>query len=756
MASPQLYGAPIGRDRNLADVMAAQETLRGTCLTITNALSALTMPLIKRGPQTKDAMLGWLARAFDANKARGRLRVDRRHVASDGFMFNCLKLLLLWVQPMTDFGLTKLHLIDPAYLFTASTRLEAWSDETAMAVDRATWLSMRDRWQQRHTAHHQAAPKFVTEVFYLTLAGLHYGFLATIKFYTQFQKDIDHTASEIKRLRATWRAQTAAAATPPAGSTAAATLSPQHQATLTAFMLRKAIANHDHMVALQLAMQAALFDRATWDQIIAFYRLLAGWMLRILATEPSQVIQGQLEAVPRLNVEGRRHPLPADTLFATLPEWVVEDYVDFYVFVCRHHPVLFQEVVPDDFLTFAMVILDQPHVIKNPYLKSKLVEVLFYFTLPIYRDRDGQPISRVRDSLAIHPLCQQRLVRVLLRFYVDVEQTGMASQFYDKFNIRYNISQIIRAIWDQPLHRHEIIKQARALTSFVRFVNLLMNDTTYLLDEALTKLGDIHSLQKEMDSAEWATQPQAYQEEKRQALSQAERQATSCMSLGNETVHMLQLFTQESEIVEPFMEAYIVERLAAMMNYNLAALAGPKCTELKVRHPERYHFNPKRLLSELILIYLHLADQPAFVAAMAKDGRSYARQHFERAGTILIKHHLLDPGPKGLGALTQLVSAIEAAIAADVQEEDDLGDVPDHFMDPLMFTIMNEPVILPTSNMTLDLSTIKSHLLSDTHDPFNRQPLVIEDVVPNTALKAEIAAWRAARREAKQAANAAP
>ncbi|RKO95397.1 hypothetical protein CAUPRSCDRAFT_12906, partial [Caulochytrium protostelioides] len=103
MASPQLYGAPIGRDRNLADVMAAQETLRGTCLTITNALSALTMPLIKRGPQTKDAMLGWLARAFDANKARGRLRVDRRHVASDGFMFNCLKLLLLWVQPMTDF-----------------------------------------------------------------------------------------------------------------------------------------------------------------------------------------------------------------------------------------------------------------------------------------------------------------------------------------------------------------------------------------------------------------------------------------------------------------------------------------------------------------------------------------------------------------------------------------------------------------------------------------------------------------------------
>jgi ubiquitin conjugation factor E4 B len=56
---------------------------------------------------------------------------------------------------------------------------------------------------------------------------------------------------------------------------------------------------------------------------------------------------------------------------------------------------------------------------------------------------------------------------------------------------------------------------------------------------------------------------------------------------------------------------------------------------------------------------------------------------------------------------------------------------------------MQEPVILPSSQMTIDLATIKSHLLSDTHDPFNRQPLKIEDVVPNVELKAKIMAWRA-------------
>jgi ubiquitin conjugation factor E4 B len=47
-----------------------------------------------------------------------------------------------------------------------------------------------------------------------------------------------------------------------------------------------------------------------------------------------------------------------------------------------------------------------------------------------------------------------------------------------------------------------------------------------------------------------------------------------------------------------------------------------------------------------------------------------------------------------------------------------------------MFTVMRDPVILPTSRTVIDLSTIKSHLLSDAKDPFNRTPLIIEEVIP--------------------------
>ncbi len=49
-----------------------------------------------------------------------------------------------------------------------------------------------------------------------------------------------------------------------------------------------------------------------------------------------------------------------------------------------------------------------------------------------------------------------------------------------------------------------------------------------------------------------------------------------------------------------------------------------------------------------------------------------------------------------------------------------------------MYTLMRDPVTLPSSRAVVDRSTIKSHLLSDTKDPFNRVPLNIDDVIAST------------------------
>ena len=68
--------------------------------------------------------------------------------------------------------------------------------------------------------------------------------------------------------------------------------------------------------------------------------------------------------------------------------------------------------------------------------------------------------------------------------------------------------------------------------------------------------------------------------------------------------------------------------------------------------------------------------------------------------------------------------------------------VPDDFLDPIMMCVMEDPVILPDSKVTVDRSTIVRHLLGSQTDPFSRLPLSLSDVTPNTELRQRLREWR--------------
>lgn len=74
---------------------------------------------------------------------------------------------------------------------------------------------------------------------------------------------------------------------------------------------------------------------------------------------------------------------------------------------------------------------------------------------------------------------------------------------------------------------------------------------------------------------------------------------------------------------------------------------------------------------------------------------------------------------------------IEKMKAASV--EMDFSDVPDEYTDALMGTLMQDPVILPSSHV-VDRSVIMRHLLNSATDPFSRQPLAVEQLVPGNLL----------------------
>lgn len=58
-----------------------------------------------------------------------------------------------------------------------------------------------------------------------------------------------------------------------------------------------------------------------------------------------------------------------------------------------------------------------------------------------------------------------------------------------------------------------------------------------------------------------------------------------------------------------------------------------------------------------------------------------------------------------------------------------------------MGDLMKDPVLLPSQHI-VDRSTILQHLLSDPMDPFTRQPMTIDDAIPQQDLKEKIEKWR--------------
>jgi len=96
--------------------------------------------------------------------------------------------------------------------------------------------------------------------------------------------------------------------------------------------------------------------------------------------------------------------------------------------------------------------------------------------------------------------------------------------------------------------------------------------------------------------------------------------------------------------------------------------------------------------------------------------------------------------------MTGFAEAVAARVDSEVTAEDELGEVPEEFLDPIMSELMTDPVLLTTSNHICDRRTIERHMLSDKKDPFNRSPITVDDLVPAVELQARISAWVAERK----------
>lgn len=110
---------------------------------------------------------------------------------------------------------------------------------------------------------------------------------------------------------------------------------------------------------------------------------------------------------------------------------------------------------------------------------------------------------------------------------------------------------------------------------YLKFINTLINDSIFLLDESLNNLQKIKEMEEARD--EW---PQNERQQNQQNFSQLEMLTRFDNILGKDTINILKMLTSETK--EIFIHPSMVERITSMLNYFLLQLCGPNQKRFKV------------------------------------------------------------------------------------------------------------------------------------------------------------------------------
>lgn len=123
-----------------------------------------------------------------------------------------------------------------------------------------------------------------------------------------------------------------------------------------------------------------------------------------------------------------------------------------------------------------------------------------------------------------------------------------------------------------------------------------------------------------------------------------------------------------------------------------------------------------------------------------QDERAYSEKTFKKAQTILVREAIM--GRDAVEAYSKFVAAL-TEFGAQQKTARDAVEIPEKYLDPLMYELMSDPVKLPTCDEVMDRSVAERQIMSTDKCPFTNMPLKKEDLVSHVELKKEIEEWAA-------------
>ena len=308
------------------------------------------------------------------------------------------------------------------------------------------------------------------------------------------------------------------------------------------------------------------------------------------------------------------------------------------------------------------------------------------------------------------------LIQAIVKLFNNLEKDDGNLEFFERLEPRYHmIDYIYRILISQGL---PIIDLNHTVNdeSMIQFIFFAIDDYNYLMDETFNKIFLMYDHENyiiDLDTIEYIN----YQK---------------IIKSYSEFIHCMEDFFINIAIQYPqfLLHDMISNKLIAGINYNIDQILGKNKNRINIKSPNKCNFNAKRILEYYsnFLITLYKKTNEKFPNKLSNiivnDKRSFKKSNYEALSDIsLFSYNSFKEITDDIQIFNKLLKEIDNNL--ETEDTFEKIDIPDEFSDPILQTLITDPVELP-NNIIISRSTIFQHLMSSNENPFDRTELTIE------------------------------
>lgn len=414
----------------------------------------------------------------------------------------------------------------------------------------------------------------------------------------------------------------------------------------------------------------------------------------------------EMEFISSLMKDDRILSLPQAVLDGVLVEILALVSTD--VFKSRQYTYEELEKVQRKMVLFCGRVIRSEHV--NVHLKERALNIIYGFTSERAPFVNGLVETLAAYYCSLQKTVRNNLQRISFRSHISAIITNMLKT--------KEYGELFRGIALEEPYR----------SFFVYLVSMLGDTMDYSLEEVRKVKHSEENLRKlqerQGDGGEEAADIYS-------SMMSAREMARNYFGIVWGEIRLISSLFELNK--QAFLDKMILPRFVGMLNGTLVSLAGNKCKGLVIKDMEKCNFRPKKLLAEIVRLYLGMQSDE-FLFCILRDEGVFRLEMFEKALRICESTRTLTMAEQS--RFSMFINRLKNLPA--VKDEYGGFDVPEEFIDPLTYAPMKDPVILRTSNTRVDRSTAEMILLNDPIDPFTRTPVTESDIVGDEELKDRI------------------